>query len=209
MPALTSIGTWTSPNTVSFFAQKPGSRFAAVALSLVPFPVAGRVRLDLAETETRTRRYEITRNPVERLVAQNKIRQPDTLALVGRMTAHPLLSPGLSQLGIARLDKRELVKLLDLIDGMDPLFIVTPERPYSNMICTEVTELYDDTTGDGVALTLSFEEIQIAIPGMVDADLDMEALLAGASGNTDLGAQTGEAASTPAMSGAEAGAVAL
>lgn len=209
MPALTDLGTWTSPSTTSFFAQKPGSRFAAVALSLIPFPIAGRARLDLSETETRTRRYEITRNPVERLVAQNKIRQSDTLTLVGRLSAHPLLSPGMSQLGIARLDKRELTKLLDIVDGDDPMFIVTPERPYSNMVCTEITEHYDDTTGDGVALSLSFAEIMIAIPGMVEPELDFEAMLAGASGSSDLGAQAGEAVSTPAMNGAEAGAAAL
>jgi len=209
MPAITSLGTWTSPSTVCFFAQLPGSKFAALALTLVPFPLPNRARLDLAETETRTRSYEITRNPVEQLTAQNKIRKPDRLTLVGRLSAHPLLSPVVSQLGIARLDKRELVKLLELIDGPNPLFIVTPERPYSNMVCTECTELYDETTGDGVALTLSFEEIQIAIPGFVDPELDLEAFAAGAGGNTDLGAQAGETAADPVLSGAESGALGL
>lgn len=191
-----SLDSLTSPNTVTIFAQAPGVPFAAFVLNLAAVPQAGRVRLDLAETEDVKRSYEVSRNPREPLVGQNKLRNPDTLSITGRLSAHPLFSP-LQSAGVARLDKRELDKLRDLFDRDTPLFIVTPERPYRNMIGKELHERYDDTTGDGVLLTLVFEEELQAIPGQTESVLDLDQLGIGAGSTSDLGPQTPADAADP------------
>lgn len=189
MASIGNVGLLSGPNTVSIFAQSPGIGFVAFALALQPIPVAGRVRLDLAETEGFTQSYDIARHPTERVVAQTKIRNPDELVLTGLLSANPLLSP-LAKVGIARLDKREAAKLRSLIDRVDPLYIVTPERAYKNMMCTTYKEDYDETTPDAIRLTMTFTEIRIVSPGLVESVLDLDVLDLGTGGETDLGNQT-------------------
>ena len=156
--------------------------------------------LEKVWTEDFRRTYDVTRNPVERLTAQNRVRNPDELTLTGRLSAHPINSP-LELLGVARLDRRELAKLRTLIDAADPVFIVTPERSYKNMVCVSHQEHYDETTGQGVALTMTFVEIQIATPGLVDSVLDTDMLGVGAGTTDDMGAQTPETVADDPLTG--------
>lgn len=176
------------PKSVSIFAQPPGGGFVAFMLVQVSFPSADRVRLDLAETEDYERRWTVPRNPVERLTMQNKIREPDTLVVTGMLSANPLFSL-VGAAGLARLDKKALALLRKLFDLTPMCFIVTPERPYQNMVCVSMAERYDETTGQGVRLTLTFQETLIAIPGLVDGVLDLETLALGMGSPTDLGPQ--------------------
>jgi len=192
---MTVLSNLTQPRTASIFAQAPGRPFVAFVLSQLSIPSADRVSLDLAETEDVKRSYQVSRNPIEPLSVQNKLRNPDTLTLTGMLTAHPLFSP-LSGAGLARLDKRELAKLRALFEGA-VLFIVTPERSYKNMAGIEIHERYDDTTGDGVALTLTFEEVQFVTPGLVESELDLDQLGVGAGSETDLGPQSPASVADP------------
>jgi hypothetical protein len=188
---LAQLSSWTSPNSTSIFVQPPGQAFVAFLLQNVPIPSPQRVRLDLSETETKTRTWTIPRNPVERLTAQNKIRNPDVLQVSGMLSANPLLSP-LAAIGLARLDKIALLELkLILTSGIPtPVFVVTPDGKHPNMMCTSLVETYTEGVGNGVQLTMTFEEIQIVIPGLVTATLDLDALQLGAAASSSVGPTT-------------------
>ncbi len=188
MPAISQLASLLSPNSVVILAQPP-TGFASFLITQLGIPGANRVRLDLTETEDHIRSYRIPRNPVEMLTAQNKIKMPDVFTCTGMLSANPLVSP-LVQAGLARLDKRELHKLRGLVDRPTPLFVVTPEHSLPNMVCVNLREHYDDKTGNGVKLTLTFHEIQIASPLMVSGALDLDGLGLGAGAMSDMGPQT-------------------
>lgn len=191
MPSIDpTSGTWLAPDTVAIFVQPPGLGFLPFLMTLAPVPIPGRVRMDLAETEDFERTWNITRNPVARMTAQNRIRQPDKLTITGMLSAHPLLGP-LRNLGMARLDKRELYKLRTILE-QEISFVVSPERAYSNMSATMVREHYDGDTGDGVLLTIMFEEIKIAVPSLVTPEIDLDALLLGGGSAAQGGPQTAD-----------------
>lgn len=189
MSLLSTLSNLATPDTVSIFAQFPGIEFVASKQALSPIPSAARARLDLAETEDVVRSYTVSRNPQARLTIQNRIRNPDTLTLGGMMSAGTL-NPLFAQLGLARLDKIELAKLKTLCDLASSLFIVTPERSYPNQQCVEIREHYDESTGEGVALTLVFQEGLIATPLLIDSVLDLDALGTGAGSSVDAGIQS-------------------
>jgi hypothetical protein len=191
--AVANLSAWTSPNSVSIFLQAPvpgAAAFAAFILNQIPIPTGGNFRLDLAETEDAERTYQLTTNPVEVLTAQNRIRNPDTLNLTGMLSANPLLSP-LQSLGLARLDKIALASFKVMLGALPlrPMFVVTPERSYPNMMLVSLREHYDDQTGNGVALTLSFREMQFAFPGGF-ADPDLDVLQLGAASSSSQGPTT-------------------
>lgn len=209
MPNL-SLNTFTSPTTTTIFASSPGNklRFVPLVLSNLGIPKAGQVTLDTSETEDVDRTWTVTRNPVERFTAQNKIREPITLTITGRLSATPLLSLTARALLLAsiaapqvRQDRRELKKLITILEGAE-CFIVTPEDYYKNMTCTSLRQHYDDTTGYGVALSMTFVEFQRVAPGLVESTLDPEQLQVGAVGELDYGPQTPSAV---AGTGAAAG----
>ena len=197
MPILQTFGNYASPNSVSIFAQPPGRSFQAFLLTNVSFPSSERIRLDLAETEDFKRNHRIARHPIERVTSQNKLKEPDSLAVTGMLCANPINQPFAILPGVTRLDKRELAKLRTLISRPIPLFIVTPERSYANMGCTGYGERYDESSGNGVNLSLMFEEFQIATPGLVDSTLDLDNLGIGTGSETDLGPQTPAAFTDP------------
>ena len=195
MPAIAQLASLLSPNSVVIMAQQ-ATGFSAFLITRLGIPGANRVRLDLTETEDHIRSYRIPRNPVEMLTAQNKIRMPDVFTCTGMLSANPLVSP-LAKAGLARLDKRELHKLRGLVDRPTPLFVVTPEHSLSDMVLVNLREHYDDKTGNGVKLTLTFQEIQIASPLLVDGALDLDGLALGAGAMSDMGAQTPSAVPDP------------
>lgn len=186
---IAQLSSWSSPNSVTIFAQPPGQAFVAFVLARAPLQLPNSVRLDLAETESLDRRFTITRNPTQRLTAQNRIREPDVLTVTGMLSAHPLLSP-LTPAGLGRLDRVSMarLRLLSSSEPPTPLYVVTPERSYPNMMITAMREQYDENTGAGVALSITFEEIVIVIPGFVEPDLD--ALQLGAASASSAGATT-------------------
>jgi len=191
--AVSELSAWTSPNSVTIFLQAPvpgADAFVAFLLAQVPIPTEGTFRLDLAETEDAERAYDLTTNPVEVLTIQNRIRKPDTLVITGMLSANPLLSP-LQSFGLARLDKIALAQFKVMLGALPvrPMFVVTPERSYPNMLLTNLREHYDETTGNGVALTLSFREVQFAYPGGF-ADPDIDLLQLGAASGSSLGPTT-------------------
>lgn len=196
MTAVGNVGNWLRPSSVSIFAQPPGQGFAAFVLQQVSFPSAQRVRLDLAETETHARTYSVARHPVEQIVAQNKVRNPDVLTVMGVLSATPMSSP-LSALGLARLDKKALEQLRDLADRDTVLFVVTPERYVPNMLLESIIENYDESVTEGVNLTLTFREARIVIPGLVDSVFDADNIGVGAGSTSDLGPQSGAAVPDP------------
>lgn len=184
--SIVQISNWLSPNSVSIFAQPPGQPFVQFLLTRIPSNIAaGHVRLDLAESETHSNSWQITRNPVEAMIAQNRIRNPEKLSITGMLSANPLLSP-LQNIGLARLDRTMLLQLRVILKN-ELLFIVTPEGKYPNMACVSLVERHDDTTGNGVQLTMEFEEIQFAVPGFVPAALDLDAVRLGTASADSLG----------------------
>lgn len=178
---------------VAIFAQPPDPAvgFVPLLLSQISVPSPTRAALNLSETETLTRRWSMTRNPVERIVAQNRIEEPKTLRITGMLSADPVFTP-LALAGIARLDRLELTKLVKIV-SLSTCFVVTPERAYPNMGCTVLEEQYDESTGRGVRLSLLFEEFQIARPGATLAEFDIAAAEIGALDAVDLGNTTPQA----------------
>lgn len=188
--ALAQIGSWVQPNSVSIFTQVPGNKFVAFLLATLPLPNAARVRLDLAEAETWRRTWTLTRNPVERMTAQNRSRNPDTISVTGMLSANPLQGP-MAIAGIARLDKFMLLQLHTILSNPAAVnFVVTPDRKCPNMVCTSISETNDDSTGNGTMLQIEFEEILIATPGLVSSSLDLDAAQVGAASSSDMGATT-------------------
>ena len=169
------------------FAQPPdpAPAFVPLLLSQIAIPSPTRAALNLTETETVTRRWTMVRNPVERIVAQNRIQEPKSLRITGMISADPVFSP-LASIGFARLDRAEMAKLIKILE-LSTCFVVTPERAYPNMGCTVLEENYDADTGRGVRLSFMFEEFQIARPGAVVGEFDIAAAEIGALEAGDLG----------------------
>lgn len=185
--ALARIDNWSSPNSVAIFAQQPGKPFVQFLLTNVPIPTPQRVRLDLAESEQFSRRWSLARNPVERVTAQSRIKEPDTFTCTGMLSANPIFAP-LEGAGLGRIDKFMLLQLHTILGRPDVIcFIVTPDRKLPNMGCVAIDEVNDDNTGNGTQVTLSFEELTIATPGLVESALDLDALQMGAATTSDMG----------------------
>ncbi|MEC9048879.1 MAG: hypothetical protein VYA51_12785 [Planctomycetota bacterium] len=157
-------------------------------LSQIGVPSPTKAELDLTTVERFQRRWEMVDNPVERVVAQNRLRRPTVLQIEGMLSADAinLLT---SVLAVARLDRAELTKLIRIVE-LSTCFVVTPERALPNMGCLVLDETYDDDVGRGVKLSLMFREFQIARPGAVEAELDLAALDIGALSATDMGSTT-------------------
>ena len=172
--SLVDISAWISPNSVSIFIQPPGRGFVPFLLANVPIPDPSRVRLDLSESETHTRSWTITRNPIERLVAQNRIKEPLRLSVTGMLCATPLQSP-MQFAGLGRLDRVMLEQLYTLLE-QELVFIVTPEGKFANMACTSVVANYDESTGNAVQLAMEFEQMQIVSPILIDSAFDSDVL---------------------------------
>ncbi len=189
---LEKISQFAGNKNVTIFAQPPAGSgvpaFVALALSQISIPSPSRVAFNLSEQEVLQRRWSMVRNPLERVVAQNRIQEPKTLTVTGMLSADPVFSP-LGLLGVARLDRIELTKLINIVE-QSTCFVVTPERALPNMGCTQMSEIYDEDTGRGVRLSMTFEQFEIAIPGVTTPDFDIAAANLGALEATDLGSTT-------------------
>jgi hypothetical protein len=185
--ALEALKNFIGIRNVMVFAQPPdpSQGFVPLLLSQVSIPSPTRAAFNLSDTENLTRSWAMTRNPVERIVAQNRIELPKVLRVTGMISADPMFSP-LGLVGIARLDRLELAKLIQIV-SRSTCFVVTPERAYPNMGCTVLDETYDMDTGRGVRLSMVFEEFQIARPGVTAGEFDVAVAEIGALDAVDLG----------------------
>jgi hypothetical protein len=194
MPAL-NLSQLAAPSSVSIFAKDPASsgRILAFLLTRVIFPVAGRVRLDLSESEDHRRSYQVSRNPMEPGVTGSIIRNPDTLTVQGFLSATPLGGIVAQQLGafgsIFRRDRREVENLRTIADKREPVVVVTAERAYASMAIEAMNERHDNRTGNGIAVSLQFSEVRIVSPLLVGGMLDPDALALGAMNTASAGSQ--------------------
>jgi hypothetical protein len=191
------------PNSVSIFASDPATigKVAAFIFETTPIPVPGRVRLDLTQSINIGRRVRATRSPVERAVADNLVREPVTLSVRGSLSANPLglLSAQIGLAGsIVRRDLREVKKLQKIQAAGEPVVVVTPSEIFPSMSMS-IDEVHDGS--HKVELSLTFEEIRIVSPFTVAVVLDLDTLLAGAGGTSDLGGQPVEVLDEPTAIG--------
>lgn len=192
------------PNSVAIFRKTPADvgKVLAFILSDVAIPSGKRVRFDLSKSRDHGKAYDVTSNPVERATSDNIIKQPDTLDLVGRLSANPLGFAGAAALlgtlgAFVRRDLIEVEKLRKIADEREPVIVVTPERTYPSMAITSMRERYDDSTGNGVLLTLSLREIKIVSPFTVAGVVDTDQLLATAFESQNMGSQAPVAVPDP------------
>jgi hypothetical protein len=192
------IGLRMQPNSVAIWARDPATLGALVSflISNTDIPLPGRVRLDVTRSIQGSKRYEATRSPVERHVAQDVIRQPLELTVSGILTATPLsvFRPPIP-FGIARLDLIELAKLKAIADRRDIVIVTTPVGVYPSMVITSLEDRHGE--GEKVDLTISFSEIQIASPILVDVAMDVDSLIASHYGSFNSGGQSGSSVPDP------------
>ena len=185
------------PKTVAIFKTDPTGAAGAIAkvtafllTSAIVADVPGRFRFDLVHQHTATKRYTVTRNPVERIVADNRIREPIALAIRGSVSATPLsgLGPLLGSFGsLVRRDLMAVEQLELLADSGEPLIVVTPSKVYGSMSLDSFEQTH--AGGNKVDVSLSFTEIEIVSPlAIVDA-VDINAVVFGASSGSNMGAQ--------------------
>lgn len=167
-----NLGDIVRPTTVTIFASDPTSSNKALAfiLSQTQIPLPGQVQMHLTQSVQAQKRYTVTRNPLEKAVAENIQPQNETLQIQCQLSANPLgkgvTSNATAQLGafgsIIRLDLLELDKLRQLADKREPLLVVTPPRVYKNMALVGIDERH--TGAHKVDLSLSFETMRIVSP---------------------------------------------
>lgn len=184
------------PNTVAVFAKaSPGNaglvaEVQAFLLTLaVIADVPGRFRFDLVQQYSAGTRYDVARNPIERAVADNFIRQPRTISVTGSVSANPLAAFG--GLGVAgSLIRRDLiaVKQLRLLQAIgEPLVLVTPAEVHGSVALVSVEETHVGL--NKVDVSLVFEEMVIVNPLSIAGGVDPDTLLAGAPAASNMGAQ--------------------
>lgn len=180
------------PNTASIFASDPLTKGKIVAFILknVIVPVPGRVRLDLMQSVSVTRRATPARSPLEALTVDNIKREPKSISISGSLSATPLGAIGvvLGSFGsMVRRDLREVKKLRAYMESGEPLILVTPSEVHESVALTSLQETH---AGDNkVELSLSFEEVRIVSPLTIAGVFDLDVILAGAGSTTPLGSQ--------------------
>lgn len=192
------------PNTVAVFAKVSPTDAGLVAevtaflLTLaVVAEVPGRFRFDTVGSYSANLRHSLARNPLERMTANNIIREPRTLSVTGTVSATPLTGFGL--LGVAgsliRRDINAVASLRTLAEIGEPLVVVTPSEVFGSMGLVSVQETHPGSNKIDVALM--FEEIVIVNPASVAGAVDITAATFGAAQTENMGAQPVDAAADP------------
>lgn len=192
------------PNTVTVFLQDPTTigKINAFVLTNTVIPDPTRMRLDLMQSVSVSRRVAATRSPVERAVTDNIRLEPVSFSVQGSMSATPLglLASILGTAGsVVRRDLREMKKLRKFQALRMPVAVVTPFEIFPSMAMS-IDEVHDGS--NKVDVTLSFEEIVIISPLSVAGVLDLDTLVAGAGSTADLGSTSTDAVTAPADLGA-------
>jgi hypothetical protein len=150
----------------------------------------GRVRLDLLRSVSATSRYTVARNPVERAVADNFIKEPRQWVVNGTLSANPLVAFGGGIGTLGSFIRRDLVqtRALRLLQARgEPLAVVMPSEVAGSVALVSIAEQH--TGPHKVELSLQFEEIEIVSPSSIVGELDLEAALAGADATQNMGSQ--------------------
>lgn len=197
-----NLGNLLRPNSTAIFARDPVSLGKVVQFLLTnsAIPVPGRVRLDLTKSIGANKRYAVTRNPVQRAVADNILAEPETIVVAGSLSATPLglINTGLGVAGsVVRRDLIEVRKLRELADKREPVVLVLPiGRTLTSVALTNIQEQHVGT--NKVDLVLTFEEITIVSPIAVAGLLALETALMGAGQTENIGSQPSTAVAEPA-----------
>lgn len=167
------------PRHVAIFRTDPTGAAGVIAqiqafmlTEAVAATVPGRARLDLTRSVTVNRSYDVSRNPMERVIADNVIKRPEVIQVSGMWSATPLASFGGIPLGsLFRFDLMQLEQLRSMQGTGEPLALVIPARPYASVLLTSLTE--DHGHRGKVELQLTFEEIEIVSPLSIPVDPDL------------------------------------
>ena len=177
------------PRHVAIFKTDPTGVAGVIAkiqafllTEAVAATVPGRARLDLTRNVTVTRSYDVSRNPMERVTADNVIKRPEMITISGMWSATPLASFGGIPLGsLFRFDLLQLTQLREMQGTGEPLALVLPARPYGSVLLTSLVE--DHSRSGRVELQMTFEEVEIVSPISVPVDPDLLAASAYAEAN--------------------------
>lgn len=184
------------PNTVAIFATDPtgaagvAAKLSALLLTQAKIDVPGRFKFDTVSNISRTVGREIARSPMERATASNQVKLPVMLSVTGTLSATPLFAfgGGTGALGsLVRRDLLQLEALERLADRGEPLVVVTPSKVHPSMGLASIQDVHQ--LDHKVDLTLAFEEMRIVSPLSVTSELDINSLLSGAGGTSNLGGQ--------------------
>lgn len=185
------------PSSVAIFRKKPSEIGYVVAfiLSEIGIPSSKRVKMDLSTSRTHNKTFRATRNPVESSTASAILRDPEVFSVTGRLSANPLGAFGaaavLGTLGsLVRRDLIEVGKLRAIADEREPVVVVTPERVYTSMAITSMSEVYDKASGNGSILSLTFQEIRIVSPVTLSGVVDVDTLVAAQMETLNMGTQS-------------------
>ena len=187
------------PNSVSIFPANPAGlgTFFGFVLVNTGVPVPNRVRLDLTTEYSFQRNVKPARSPIQALVVDNLELEPVTLSVQGSLSANPLgyIESQLGAFGTAiRRDVRELKKLIAFQKLGEPVVVVTPIDVFTSMSIS----IRDTHVGtNSVDLDLSFEEVRIVSPVTVAGVTDLDAILAGADAESNVGGQSASATTAP------------
>lgn len=128
------------------------------------------VVIDVLESETYTDDSQITTHPVQdgSVIADHIQDLPKTLqqtAFFGQSLTNAEDQSGAS---LTRAEDT-YQKLLDLKAAKERLSVFTPRREYENMVIKRVTRPRSRADGDGIVVTIDFQEIQTATSEVVAA----------------------------------------
>lgn len=169
---------------MTVFAQDPGT-FGAIQSFILNnaslIDGAQGTSLDLTKAVNVSRKYQVTRNPIERTVSTGSIKLPISLQVQGTLSANPsttIVDRVFSAAGrYVRQDLTKLAELEKVFDTGEPMAVVTPIGTFTSM----AGEILDSghSASNKVDLTLQFSKIEIVSPRLVDGVLDLDELLAG------------------------------
>lgn len=172
MPA--NLSSFVRPTTVTIFANDPVNQAKTLAFILGDITNLDtskqHVSMDYTRSIVSDSTYTVTRSPVEKVYADNIVRNPERLTVQAILSANPIgrgiAANATAQTGafgsVVRLDLEKLKILKDLAKAREPVFVVTPVKGYNNMAITGIRETH--TGANQVELSMSFEEVQVLSP---------------------------------------------
>lgn len=131
----------------------------------------------------------VTDHPVEmeESFSSSIYRQPLQVAIDALLTDNPVeFVAGLLPAATAR---SKLVKLEELRDREEPVWIVSSMGCFLDLGIESVDASRDPELGDGIRVSLTLKRLNIISTALVPAQFDFDALVAGAGGTIDLGTQ--------------------
>lgn len=197
---MTSLATLRRPNAVSIYARdfETRDRVDRFLIENTVIRDADRVRLHTTQSASVVSPITVTRNPLERAVADNIRIEPRTLTVTGTLSATPLGFLGgqvTSTAGsLRRIDLQEVAKLRTIQLRREPVDVVTPYGVFESM-AMQINENHG--RGNKVDLTLVFTEIRIVSPFVVQAELDIDQATIGAQARSIAGSQPTDLVDAP------------